>query len=268
MVILGILITIRLPVAAIGIIGVVVFFGHDILDYAQLPKSGLSYDLWKLFFTAKGTVLQINSSHFTFDLYAIIPWTGVMLMGYALGSLYLPSFDPVKRKKILLYTGLSTLVFFVVFRLFNIYGDPAPWETQRNFVHTVLSFFNVSKYPPSLMYLCMTIGTSITILSLIENIQNKFTNILVVYGNVPFFYYVLHFYLIRILTVIVFFASGFTTRQIAEPNNPFFFQPKGFGYNLAGVYLVWLFVIAVLYFPCRWFSKYKKTHQQWWLSYL
>lgn len=268
MVILGLLIAARLSVAAIGAVGVLIFFGHDILDYVQLPKAGLSYDLWKIFFTAKGTILQMSSDHFAFDLYAVIPWTGVMLVGYAFGTLYNSSFHLLKRKKILLYTGFGTLLFFVVFRIFNIYGDPAPWEVQRNSVFTVLSFFNVSKYPPSLMYLCMTLGSSITILSLIENVQNKFTGILIVYGNVPFFYYILHFYLIRLFTVLAFFALGFKTNQIVEPNNPFLFQPKGFGFNLFVVYLIWFTIITILYFPCRWFSKYKKTHRQWWLSYL
>jgi hypothetical protein len=108
------------------------------------------------------------------------------------------------------------------------------------------------------------------VLSFSEHIKNKLTAIFIVYGNVPFLYYVMHFYLLRFISVIVFFAQGFHTNQIIDPKhqNPFLFEPPGFGFNLLGVYLVWLLVIVILYFPCRWFSNYKKTHSQWWLSYL
>jgi uncharacterized membrane protein len=266
MFILGLLVW--LPRWAIALIGGLIFFGHDILDYLQLPKDGVENVLLRFFLTTKGTVLPLNHNHYVFDLYAIIPWTGVMLLGYVFGSLYKTGFDQHSRKRILLFTGIGTLLFFVVFRLFNIYGDPSPWSVQRNGVFSVLSFFNVSKYPPSLMYSCMTIGTSLIILSLTENLQNKFTAILVTYGNVPFFYYILHFYLIRFFSIVLFFASGYHTSQIVQPNQRFLFRPATFGYNLAGVYVIWFVVIFILYFPCRWFSRYKKTHQQWWLSYL
>ncbi|HEY4323731.1 MAG TPA: heparan-alpha-glucosaminide N-acetyltransferase domain-containing protein [Mucilaginibacter sp.] len=267
MVILGLLV--RAPLVVIGVIGALILFGHDMLDNAKnLPTSGTEYVLLRLFLTAQATVMPINANHFVFDLYAILPWTGIMLLGYVFGSLYKPSVDSQKRKKILLYTGLAVLALFFVFRLFNLYGDPAPWSTQRDSVYTVLSYFNVSKYPPSLMYSCMTIGAALVVLSQTEKIQNKLTKIFTVYGSVPFFYYVLHFYLIHIITVILFFASGYTTSQIIDPKSPFLFRPATFGYGLGIVYLVWLFVIIVLYFPCRWFSKYKKSHSQWWLSYL
>jgi uncharacterized membrane protein len=266
MVILGLLV--RAPLVVIGVIGALIFFGHDLLDYVKYPDKGAEYVLMRLFLTAQATLLSINSTHVVFDLYAIIPWTGIMLLGYVFGSLYKPSVDPQKRKKILLYAGLVVLAIFFVLRLFNLYGDPAPWSTQRDGVFTVLSFFNVSKYPPSLMYSCMTVGAALVVLSQTENIKNKLTKIFTVYGSVPFFYYVLHFYLIHIITVVLFFASGYNTSQIVDPKSPFLFRPSTFGYDLGIVYLVWLFVIIVLYFPCRWFSKYKKTHRQWWLSYL
>jgi uncharacterized membrane protein len=266
MIILGLLV--RAPLVVIGIIGALIFFGHDILDYITYPQKGTEYVLMRLFLTAQATLLQINATHFAFDLYAIIPWTSVMLLGYVFGSLYKPAVDPQKRKRVLLYTGLSALALFFILRFFNLYGDPNPWSTQRNGVYTVLSFFNVSKYPPSLFYSCMTIGTALVILALIENVQNKATKIFTVYGSVPFFYYVLHFYLIHIITVILFFATGYTTSQIIDRNSPFLFRPTNFGFSLGIVYLLWLVVIIALYYPCKWFSRYKKTHSQWWLSYL
>jgi uncharacterized membrane protein len=268
LVILGLLV--RAPLKVIAIIGTLIFFGHDILDYIQLPKTGTAAALLKLILIAKGTVLRITHAHAVLGQFALIPWTGVMLLGYVFGSLYKSSFDAQRRRKILLYTGVAMLTLFLVFRYFNIYGDPSPWAVQRNGTFTFLSFLNVSKSPPSLLFLCMTIGPGLIVLSLTEHIQNKLTAIFIVYGSVPFFYYVLHFYIIRAVNIIVFFAQGYSAKQIVDPThqNPFLFQPPHFGFNLGGVYLVWLFVIASLYFPCRWFSRYKKTHKQWWLSYL
>jgi hypothetical protein len=127
---------------------------------------------------------------------------------------------------------------------------------------------NVSKYPPSLLYSCMTLGVSILILSATEKVNNRFSRMLIVYGNVPFFYYILHFYSLRILSAIMFFATGHTASQIFTPGAVFPFKPPGYGYPLWGVYLIWLAVVTLLYFPCRWYSRYKKTHNQWWLSYL
>lgn len=266
MVILGLLV--RAPLWVIGVIGGLIFVGHDILDYLQLPKTGAAADLLKLLFVAKGSVLQVNQTHYVFDLYALIPWTGVMLLGYVFGSIYTKAFDPGRRKMLLLYAGIAVLALFVVLRYFNIYGDPAPWAVQRNGVITFLSFLNVSKYPPSLLYLCVTIGVGLIVLAFVENVKTKLTDVFIIYGNVPFFYYVLHFYLIRLINIILFFVQGYGTNQIVNPKNPFLFGPPGFGFNLAGVYLVWFVVIASLYLPCKWFSKYKKTHNQWWLSYL
>lgn len=266
MVVLGLVV--RAPLTMIGIIGGLIFFGHDILDYMQLPKTGAGYVLTKILFTANATFLPLDSNHFIFDFYAVIPWTGVMLIGYVFGSLYKSPVSAAQRKKILLITGCCLIGLFIVLRLPNGYGDPAPWSVQRNWAHTLLSFLNVSKYPPSLLYLCITLGPAIIVLALTENWQNRLTKIFAVYGNVPFFYYVLHFYLIHIITVILFFASGYTTSQIADKNSPFLFRPAGFGFSLGVVYLLWLLVIVILYFPCRWYSKYKRTHHQWWLSYL
>jgi hypothetical protein len=114
----------------------------------------------------------------------------------------------------------------------------------------------------------VTLGTALVVLSVTERIKSKLTDIIIVYGNVPFFYYVCHWYLIRLLTVILFFVWGYHSNQIVNPKQPILFQPDGFGVSLLGVYGIWVIVIFILYFPCRWFSNYKKTHDQWWLSYL
>lgn len=258
---------VRLPMSVIAIIGGLLFFGHDILDFIKLPQTGTANFLWKLFFTAFGSVFPIDKTHILLALYAIVPWLGVMMVGYVFGSIYKSSFDAARRKRILLASGFTLIGLFIILRLFNIYGDPAPWSAQKTTALSIVSFFNVSKYPPSLMYLCMTIGPGMLLLVWFEKVKNGFTRVLVIYGAVPFFYYVLHFYLIRLLNIILFFAQGFTVKDIA-PTQSFAFEPKGFGVNLFWVYMVWLLVITILYFPCRWYFKYKRTHRQWWLSYL
>jgi len=160
------------------------------------------------------------------------------------------------------------VLLFIILRTLNQYGDPSPWSVQRTTALSVISFFNVSKYPPSLMFLCMTIGPGLIFLSAVEKVNNPFTRLLTVYGNVPFFYFVLHLFLLRFLNLILFYVQGYGTENIVTPNSIMLFRPSEFGVNLWGVYLIWLLVIAIMYLPCRWFSRYKKTHHQWWLSYL
>ncbi|MDB5143926.1 MAG: hypothetical protein JWQ66_2639 [Mucilaginibacter sp.] len=269
MILLGLMIWARASLTVIGIIGAIIFFGHNIFDFEKIDFINNTLT-GKLLFSGSGfgTFWPTGHNRGFLLAYALLPWAGVMMLGYVFGSLYKSTVDAVKRKKTLLYSGLFLLLLFAVLRFFNIYGDPAPWSVQKTTVLSIISFFNVTKYPCSLLYLCMTIGTSLVVLALTENIKNKFTRILVIYGNVPFFYYVCHWYLIRIFSVITFFAQGFKSSQIINPKQPILFLPDGMGFNLFGVYMVWLLVIAILYLPCRWYSKYKRTHQQWWLSYL
>ncbi|MEP6467136.1 MAG: hypothetical protein ABJB05_12580 [Parafilimonas sp.] len=191
-----------------------------------------------------------------------------MLLGYGFGTIYKKNIEAAERRKKILNLGIAVTMFFIIIRFINSYGDPVHWSTQKNGLYTFLSFLNASKYPPSLCYLCMTIGPALILLSLIETVQNKFTNILSMYGRVPFFYYVLHFYLIHIICVVLFFATAHTSKDIIDLNTPFLFRPQHFGFNLWILYLIWLFVIIVLYQPCKWFDQYRKSRHQWWLSYL
>jgi len=266
MILLGLLIW--LPIPVIAVIAALLFFGHDLLHYVKLPETGTASFFWKIFFTAFGFFAPVGQGHALLILYAILPWTGVMLSGYITGQLYSASYDAEKRKKILFTAGIMLTLLFVFLRYFNIYGDPSPWKVQRSIALSMISFFNVSKYPPSLMYLCMTIGPGLLLLQAVEKVKNRFTNFLVIFGTVPFFYYVLHFYLLRCLGVLIFMIQGYGSESIITPNSIMLFRPESFAFNLFGVYMIWLLVIAILYLPCKWFSNYKKTHRQWWLSYL
>jgi uncharacterized membrane protein len=266
MVILGLLAW--LPVRAVGVIGLLLIIGHDLLNTVKLAPNTPEDTLMKIFFTARGALFALDQNHFVFVLYAVLPWTGVMLLGYAFGTLYNSAYKPASRKSFLFYSAAVLFLTFVILRYLNGYGDPAPWSVQKNSIFTLMSFLNVSKYPPSLMYCCLTLSVGLFVLALTENATGKLAAFFKVYGSVPFFYYVLHFYLIRILSVVVFFAQGFKPSQIVTPNMPFLFEPPGMGFNLAITYLFWLAIILLLYYPCKWFSRYKNTHKQWWLSYL
>jgi len=192
-----------------------------------------------------------------------------MMLGYCFGKLYAPTFDAGRRKKMLLLMGTGLIVLFIMIRLVKGYGDPFPMSPQpRGTTFTVLSFFNVNKYPPSLAFLSMTIGAGMLLLVLLENVQNRVTGFFLVYGRVPMLYYILHLYLIHLVAVIVFFAQGFSTADIITTGNPFFFKPAGFGFGLLGVYAVWLFVFLVLYPVCKKYDHYKTTHLRWWHSYI
>lgn len=270
MILLGLLLRLKASLTVIGIIGGCLFFGHNLL-HGIVPAGIQASWYGKLFFFSQGPVegdiFKVNRVYMVIA-YALLPWTGVMLLGYVLGSVYKNGVDQVWRRKVLLYYGLGLLALFLLFRGLNLYGDPAPWSVQKTQVFTILSFLNVTKYPCSLHYLSMTIGVALVILACTEKVANRFTKICIVYGNVPFFYYVIHWYLIDVIHIILFFAMGYTSKQIVNPNSHFVFAPYSWGFGLGGVYLIWLVVVVIMYWPCKCFGNYKRTHRQWWLSYL
>lgn len=272
MVLLGALIGLKVPRKVIGIIGLVICFGRNVFDFVHVEALDRSF-LWHLLVAANGfkaaNIQQLgHSRHFLLVAYALLPWTGVMLVGYAIGPIYGAAFDAARRRRLLLRAGVALLALFLVFRAFNLYGDPAPWSVQKTGVLTLLSLLNVTKYPCSLLYLSMTLGVALVVLALTEGVRGRFARIVIVYGNVPFFYYIIHWYLIGLSNIVLFYLQGFHSNQIINPHLPFLFQPDGYGTNLAGLYGIWLLVIVILYLPCRWYSRYKRTHRQWWLSYL
>jgi uncharacterized membrane protein len=249
----------RISFKLVLIIGLLLFFGHNITDNPALTPS----PVWQILFTARGTVLPLDSTHIILDLYAVLPWTGIMLLGYCAGYFYQQGmFTPEKRQRLLLLMGTSLILLFILLRFTNVYGDASLYE------HGLFSFLNTSKYPPSLQYSCMTLGPALIALSLLENVTGKWSKIISIYGNVPFFYFVVHFYLLHSLLVITFFACGYSTAQIADPKSITLFRPASFGFSLPIVYLLWLGVVAAMYFPCRWLGDYKKTHDSLLLKYV
>lgn len=203
--------------------------------------------------------------------YAILPWTGIMLLGFGAGKWFdTTKFNSIKRRSRLVYSGLLLITLFVILRLINDYGDPKPWENMKTNTYTLLSYLNVTKYPPSLMYACITLGPALLTLAALETQPfNRFLRAMNTLGRVPFFYYLIHIYIIHILCVGLYFIQGFTFAQLFTLPQMFAFRPnENFGFELGYVYLVWIGVVTLCYFPCRWYDRYKSTHKKWWLGYL
>ena len=266
MVILGLVV--RLPYTMIFIIGTIIVLGHNLMDYPEAAWHHQENLLWRLMHDSRNPFIYYAPDRLFVLVYPFLPWTGVMLMGYCTGKLFAPSYPASKRKRILVIVGLSLTALFGILRMINQYGDPNQWIPLQTAEQTFFGIMRVAKYPPSLMYLCITMGPALILLAYLENVHNKLASFLTVFGRVPFFYYVLHFFLIHCIGVIAFFIAGYGTKDIIDRNTPFLFRPQSFGLPLWAVYLIWLGVILMLYPICKKYNQYKSTHTQWWLSYL
>ncbi|MBC7830173.1 MAG: DUF1624 domain-containing protein [Chitinophagaceae bacterium] len=241
---------------------------HNLLDNVHVPGSGIASFLWSLLHEPGDFIVgRFN----IFVRYPVVPWLGMMAMGYCCGVLYNPQYDPVKRKKILLSLGSGAVALFIILRTFNLYGDAALWSMQKNAAFSLLSFLNVTKYPPSFFYTLLTVGSSMIFLSLAEKPLNTIAEKVSIFGRVPFFYYVIHLYLIHFLAMIGAIILGYHWSDMILSGRvnraP---QLKGYGFNLLVVYLVWVALVISLYPFCKWFDLYKRTHQHTksWLSYI
>ena len=270
MVILGIVI--QLPYRFILLIGLLIVCCHNLLD---IPESASNFHpgfWWNLLHHGFFVPYQYAPNHFILMIYPFVAWTGLMLIGYCTGILFTENYSPEQRRKILYRLGLGLIILFIALRFMNVYGDPVAWTAQKNSLLTFFSIMKVNKYPPSLLYLCITIGPALLLLAFVEKIKNSFTNIMAIYGRTAFFYYILHFYLIHIIAAIVYFAKG--QHDIAFAMNamkklPLMFVIPGEGFGLGIVYLVWALVVIALYPLCKKYDKYKSCHKEkWWLSYL
>ena len=199
--------------------------------------------------------------------YPFLPWLGLMIVGYCTGQLYI-SASAEKRKFILLYTGIVAIIFFIILRSINLYGDMYSWGKQTSFIFTVLDFIKVTKYPPSLLFILMTMGPALIILALIEKSSNSISSKISIFGKVPFFYYILHLLLIHVLAMVAFFVTGHSVQELDYNHFNNSTLPFGFGFPIWVVYAVWVIVVLLLYFPCKWYSRYKSNNKKWWLSYL
>lgn len=242
-----------LPTWAVGAFGVAMIAGHNALDGVHGGA------LWTVLHDQAPTrILGFE----TFVAYPLVPWIGVMAAGYALGPVL--RLRPERRRRTLTVLGLSVLALFVLVRAFDVYGDPAHWAHQRSALYTVLSFINVTKYPPSLDFLLVTLGPALLALAALDVVRVDSTNPALVFGRVPFFYYLVHLLLIHLVAVaIVLPGHGLEAFRVSPD-----VHPVGTGLSLPWVYVVWIAVVVALYWPCRWYAGVKARTRNPLLSYL
>jgi uncharacterized membrane protein len=250
-----------LPRSIILALGLVMVFGHNMLDGIVVDKGNT---LWWSFLHVQNT-LPYYHQNVVIIAYPIVPWIGVMALGYCFGAIMMKG--EAERNKWLYGIGLSSIVLFIILRGFNIYGDMSPWVHQGAWWRDLLSILNCTKYPPSLLYLLMTIGPGIAVLPLLERWQGRLPKFFTVYGRVPMFYYILHIYLIHTMALVLALFMKVPAHYFVGGNAIFAPKPN-WGFNLPMVYMFWVIAILLLYYPCRWFMKIKMSHKKWWLSYI
>ena len=244
------------------LIGIAVAVGHNLLDpfwstnaiFEQRP-------LW----VALHAQMSVHAGFFQFTfIYPLLPWIGVMLVGFGVSEVF--EQPPARRNAILLRAGVGLTAIFVLLRAVGVYGDPNPWQLQAGgLTATVIDFVNTTKYPPSLLFLLMTLGPAAVLCALADRWSGNIKNVFVIFGRVPFAFYIAHVLLIHAITIALGMAQGFGARQFFTI---FFFFPKGYGVPLPGVYALWAFVVIVLYPFCRWVAAVKARRRDWWLSYV
>lgn len=255
---------IYLPTRTIAAIGILMIVGHNFFDHVQAEQLGNIGWVWAILHERK--MLELTSGFRLFILYPLIPWIGVMAVGYAFGTLL--EIEKNRRLQLLRKISLSMIVTFIIIRVINSYGDPNPWLIQSRFFYTLLSFINCHKYPPSLLYLLITLGLAILLLYFLEKSEIRYFKPLIILGQQPLFFYVIHFWLIHI-TAILFALSRYGITPFTFSQLGISWKPKAFGYDLPIVYLIWLLMTVILYIICERFAKYKKKHRgKWWLNYL
>jgi uncharacterized membrane protein len=260
MIVLSVLVHFSNPV--IGAIGIAIIAGHNLFDGVRATNPLLAI------LHGPGFVLG-PPGPVVFVSYALIPWIGVTAVGYVLGNVY--SWDPERRRAFLLRTGIALLSAFLVVRAIDRYGDPRPWSVQPAASHTVISFFNATKYPPSLIFLLMTLGLTLLALRAFDAGVPRLFAPAITFGRVPLFYFLLHLPLIHLLAMGVAYARYGAVHWFVESPSldryPFT-VPPGWGYPLGVVYAVWALVVIVLYLPCAWFARVRARSSAVWLRYL
>lgn len=258
-----------LPMPVLMTISVATIVLHHLLDGIRAQSLGAYGPVWNLLheigvFPFAGRIF--------IAAYSLVPWFAVMALGFCLGPVFAK--PPGARQRVLLAAGIAATIAFVVVRSLNIYGDPAPWSAQPTPIVTPLSFLNTTKYPPSLSFLLMTLGPALVILAWFERLSFTRHHPLIVFGRVPLFYFVMHFYLAHVLAVLAAVATygspawGFMLQPVPSMGGPAESFPAGFGYSLWVTYVTWFLVVAALYPVCRWYADVKARRASRWLAYL
>lgn len=254
----------RLNAKTLGIIGFFIIITHDLLTGIKI-ETNQTLEFIRTLFLDRG-FFKVGEERGIMVAYPILPWFGIMLLGFGFGKIFMQANE--QRKKNLILAGALALGLFVLLRSVNIYGDSQHWSVQGNFLYSIFSFIDVSKYPPSLLYTCITLGIMFFGLRMAEGKDNAFINFFRTFGKVPMFFYILHWYVIHISMYIMVFMQGYSGNDIPLGVMQFG-RPEGAGIDLQFIYLFWFFLIACMYPLCRWYGNYKAAHpSKTWLKYL
>ena len=258
---------IYLPTGVIAAASIAIIALHNLLDPVPAERFGRTAWIWDILH--QQSALTFHGITFAIA-YPVLPWIGVVAGGYCLGTVF--EWDAHRRRSFLVRMGLALAAVFVVVRAINIYGDPLPWSHQASQVFTVLSFLNVTKYPPSLDFLLMTLGPAMVVMAWLENFHFHFTNPLIVFGRVPFFYYGAHLLLAHLIAIGMNFvrygAKSFLLIAPPSMGSSSELFPVDYGFPLWTVYAVWVVLLLLLYPACLWFARLKQRRHDWWLTYL
>jgi len=257
-----------LPNRLILAIGILLVFGHNLLDPITVQGSSLSDVIW--YALHEPNSVFIASTHLVNFVYPVLPWIGLMALGYVFGSLYRKDFPAEQRRRWLFMIGVCATMLFLLLRGFNLYGEPREWQPQNSAAFSLMSFLNTTKYPPSLHFLLMTMGPALIFLSAIELAGNRLAKPVIIFGRVPFFFYIVHLYVIHALATLLLVYQGrnwyayiLSAREIMSGTL------RDFGLGLEAVYILWIVVVVLLYPLCKWYQKYRENNpSKWWLSYL
>ena len=256
-----------LPIKMVFAIGLILVSGHNLLDPIEVNGTSVRALIW--YALHQPNAFRLGATTISL-FYPVLPWLGLMALGYGFGIFYTRDFNEERRRRRLLQIGLGAVLLFLALRGFNLYGEPGAWFTQHSFLFTVMSFLNTTKYPPSLHFLLMSMGPALVFLALSERVRHRITVPVVVFGRVPFFFYIIHLYFIHALAMLTLALAGrdwheyiLSARAISSGTL------SNFGLRLEAVYLVWILVIVLLYPLCRGYQRYKENDPtKWWLSYL
>ncbi len=263
---------IHLPLRAVAAIGIAIVALHNLADGITVqgwqgpgsPAPGFAQALWMVLHQP-GFILVLGRPLLV--LYPVLPWIGVMVCGYAFGAVY--GWEPARRRRFLVRLGLAMIAAFIVLRALGVYGEQIPFAAQKNGVFTLLSFLNTSKYPPSLLFVLMTLGPAMLALAWFERTERgPIGRALVTYGRVPLFFYILQWLTAHSLGILFSLMAGKPIAHLLAFPGSVRPVPAGAGFGLGVVYATWLLGIAITYPLCRWFAGVKRRRTDWWLSYL
>jgi uncharacterized membrane protein len=258
---------IYLPMRVMAAVSIAIIALHNLLDHVSAQRFGRAAWIWGILH--QQNVFAFHGINFV-TAYPVLPWIAVMAGGYCLGTVF--EWDAPRRRSFLVRLGLALAAAFVVVRAVNVYGDPLRWSQQASLGLTALSFLNVTKYPPSLDFLLMTLGPAMVLMAWLESFHFHFTNPLIVFGRVPFFYYGAHLLLAHLIAIGMNFvrygAKPFLLIAPPSMGGPSQLFPVGYGFPLWTVYAVWVVVLLLLYPTCVWFARLKQRRHDWWLTYL